>query len=100
MENPRECIIEVFDRFNKLIIDLQLHGKYYETHYKNLKFLRTFLDHLEQKISATREGRDQVKMSLQVHYVVLKTFELDMIQRKFVKAGQGQTVELSKTLVS
>ncbi|MCI37079.1 hypothetical protein A2U01_0058303, partial [Trifolium medium] len=56
MAKPRESITDVFEKFNKLINDLQLHGKYYENHEINLKFLLTLPDHLEQIISAIREG--------------------------------------------
>ncbi|KAL8093557.1 hypothetical protein AgCh_035440 [Apium graveolens] len=58
MAKPKEGIIEVFERFNKLINDLQLHDKYYEVEEVNLKFLLALPDHLEQKISSIREGRD------------------------------------------
>lgn len=47
MAKSREGIIEVFGRFNKLINDLQLHGKYYGTEEINLKSLLTLLDRLE-----------------------------------------------------
>ena len=47
MTKPKESITDVFERFNKLINDLQLHGKYYETHEINLMFLLTLPNHLE-----------------------------------------------------
>lgn len=65
-----------------------------------MRFLLTLLDHLEQKISAIREGRDLGKMSLEVLYGILQTYELEMMQIKSVKAGQGKMVKLSKTLIS
>ncbi|XP_074355636.1 uncharacterized protein LOC141695276 [Apium graveolens] len=47
MAKLKEGITEVFERFNKLVFDLQLHDKYYEAEEVNLKFLLTLLDHLE-----------------------------------------------------
>ena len=47
MAKPKESIIDVFERFNKLINDLQLHDKYYEAKEVNLKFLLTLPDHLK-----------------------------------------------------
>lgn len=39
MTIQKESIVDVFERVNKLINDLQLHDEYYETHEMNLKFL-------------------------------------------------------------
>ncbi|KAL8119911.1 hypothetical protein AgCh_017145 [Apium graveolens] len=86
MANPKECITDVFERFNKLINDLQLHDKYYEAEEMNLKFFLTLPDHLEQKISAIREGRDLSRITLEVLYGILKTYELEMIQRKSLRS--------------
>ena len=47
MAMPKESITDVFERFNKLINDLQFHDKYYEAGEVNLKFLLTLPDHLE-----------------------------------------------------
>ena len=49
-----ESINEVFDRFNKLINNLQLNGKYYKTNEVNLNFILTLTDHLESKIFVIR----------------------------------------------
>ena len=74
MAKPKESITDVFKRFNKLINDLQLHDKYCEAEEVNLKFLLTLPDHLEQKISAIREGRDLSRITLEVSYGILKTY--------------------------
>ena len=55
MAKPNKIITKVFESFSKLINDLQLNEKYYETIMVNLKFLLTLPDHLERKISAIRE---------------------------------------------
>ena len=83
MTKANERIIEIFERFNKLINDLKLHNKYYDTNEVNLKFLLTLPDHLESKISAIREGRDLRKTTLQTLHVILKTYELSAIFRPF-----------------
>ena len=89
----------MFGRFNKLINDLQLHDKYYEAEEVNLKFLLTLPDHLERKNSAIREGRDLSRITLEVLYGILKTYELEMIQRKLLRAGQGHVVDSSSALI-
>ncbi|KAL8103331.1 hypothetical protein AgCh_027774 [Apium graveolens] len=99
MAKPKERITDVFERFNKLINDLQLHDKYYEAKEVNLKFLLTLPDHLEQKISAIREGRDLSRITLKVLYGILKTYELEMIQRKSLRTGQGHVVDGSGALI-
>lgn len=38
-------------------------------------------------------------MSLEVFYGILKTYKLEMINRKSMKAGQGLVVELTKALI-
>ncbi|KAL8116147.1 hypothetical protein AgCh_022592 [Apium graveolens] len=99
MAKPKKSITEVFERFNKLINDLQLHDKYYEAEEVNLKFLLTLPDHLEQKISAIREGIDLSRITLEVLYGILKTYELEMIQRKSLRSGQGHVVDGSSALI-
>ncbi|KAL8107605.1 hypothetical protein AgCh_024134 [Apium graveolens] len=100
MDKPKEGIIEVFERFNKLINDLKLHDKYYEAEEVNLKLLLTFPVHFEQKIYAFREGRDLSRMTLEVLYVILKTYELVMLQRKSLKSNQGHVVDGTSALVA
>ncbi|KAL8149628.1 hypothetical protein AgCh_006582 [Apium graveolens] len=99
MAKPKESITDMFERFNKLINDLQLHDKYYEAEEVNLKFLFTLPDHLEQKISAIREGRDLIRITLEVLYGILKTYELEMIQRKSLRVGQEHVVDGSSALI-
>ncbi|KAL8099901.1 hypothetical protein AgCh_032235 [Apium graveolens] len=99
MAKPKESITDVFERFNKLINDLKLHDKYYEAEEVNLKFLLTLPDHLEQKISAIREGRDLSRITLEVLYRILKIYELEMIQRKSLRSVQGHVVDGSSALI-
>ncbi|KAL8103584.1 hypothetical protein AgCh_027964 [Apium graveolens] len=96
---PKESITDVFERFNKLINDLQLYKQYYEAEEVNLKFFLTLPDHLEQKISAIGEGRDLSRITLKVFYGILKSYELEMIQRKSLRSGQGHVVDGSSALI-
>ena len=100
MAKPNESITEVFERFNKLINDLQLHNKYYETKEVNLKFLLTLPDHLESKISAIREGIDLNKTTLQTLYGILKTYELEFYQRKTMQTNRGKLKNVSSALIA
>lgn len=99
MSKQNESITEVFERFNKLINDLQMHGKQYETKEKNLKFLLTLPDHLESKISAIKEGRDLSKLPLETLYGILKTYELEFFQRKSILANRGKMANVSNALI-
>ncbi|KAL8115359.1 hypothetical protein AgCh_022007 [Apium graveolens] len=97
----QESPVIIVARFNNLINDLLLHDIYYEAEEVNLKFLPTLPDHLEQKISAIREGRDLSRITLEVLYGILKTYELEMIQRKSLRVGQEHVVDgLSALIVS
>ncbi|KAL8099588.1 hypothetical protein AgCh_032011 [Apium graveolens] len=51
-----------------------------------------------KKISVIREGRDLSRMTLEVLYGILKTFELEMLQRKSLKANRGHMVDVSSAL--
>ena len=75
MAKSNEGLTEVFERFNKLLNDLQLHVKFYKNKEINIKFLLTLPDHLEHKVSVIREGRHMGKFTLETLYDVLKTHE-------------------------
>ncbi|KAK1387453.1 hypothetical protein POM88_015631 [Heracleum sosnowskyi] len=83
--NPGEGISEVFERYNKLINDLNLNGKHYTIKEINEKFLLTLPIHLEHRISAIIEARDLGEISLERLYGVLKTYDsnLDVIDAEF-----------------
>ncbi|KAL8092799.1 hypothetical protein AgCh_034883 [Apium graveolens] len=76
----------------------KLHDKYYEAEV-DLKFLLALPDHLEHKISAIRERRDLSRITLKILYGILKTYELEMLQRKSIKANYGYVVDGSSALV-
>ncbi|XP_063948079.1 uncharacterized protein LOC135152175 [Daucus carota subsp. sativus] len=96
--NPGEGISEVFIRFNNLINNLNLNGKYYDNKEMNLKFLLTLPEHLEHRITAIRESRDLHEISLERLYGVLKTYELEQVQTK-QRYGWGKTLGNSRALI-
>ncbi|KAL8119695.1 hypothetical protein AgCh_016979 [Apium graveolens] len=97
--NPGEGITEVFERYNALINNLNINGKYYSMREVNKKFLLTLPTHLEHRITAIREARDLSEISLDRLYGVLKTYELEQIQQKEVY-GKDRVVSTSTALVA
>ena len=93
-----EGILEVFERYNKLINKLNLQGKFYTQKEINRKFLLTLPTYLEHRITAIRESRDMNEVSLERLYGVLKTYELEQMQQKEIY-GKGRVVSASTTLV-
>ncbi|KAL8124471.1 hypothetical protein AgCh_012204 [Apium graveolens] len=92
MAKHKEGITEVFERFNKLINDLQVHDKFYEAEEVNLKSLLTLPGHLEQKISAIREERDQGEITLEQKKVKKDKayLELEAKYKALLKKQQGK----------
>ena len=74
---PGESITQVFERQNKLLNDLNLHGKVYTSREVNRKFMLTLLSHLEHKISSIRERDDINEMAIERLYGNLKTHEME-----------------------
>ncbi|KAL8088588.1 hypothetical protein AgCh_038388 [Apium graveolens] len=97
--NLGEGITEVFERYNALINNLDINGKYYSIREVNKKFLLTLPTHLEHRITAIRKARDLSEISLERLYGVLKTYELELIQQKEVY-GKGRVVSTSTALVA
>ena len=77
-----EGISEVFERYSKLIADLQLRGKVYTQKEVNIKFLLNLPKTLEHRITAIRESRDLNRTSLEKLFGVLKTYELEKEQNE------------------
>ncbi|KAK1378931.1 hypothetical protein POM88_025675 [Heracleum sosnowskyi] len=98
MAQPKEGITEVFERFNKLINELKLYDKHYETEELNMKFLLTLPDHLEPRISSLKE-KDLTKIGFDVLYGVLKTYELELFQKRSIQAKQGLMANTSCALI-
>ena len=81
---PRENITQVFERYNKLLNDLNLHGKVYTSREDNRKFMLTLPSHLEHKISSIRERYDINDISIERLYGKLKTHEMEQEQRQII----------------
>ena len=81
---PGENISQVFERYNKLLNDLNLHGKIYSSRELNRKFMLTLPSHLEHKISSIRERDDINEMSIERLYGKLKTHEMEQEQRQII----------------
>ena len=96
--DPGDGISEVFIRYNNLINNLNLNGKYYDNKEMNLKFLLTLPEHLEHRITAIRESRDLHEISLEKLYGVLRTYELEQFQTK-QRYGWGKTLGNSRALI-
>ena len=79
-----ESITQVFERYNKLLNDLNLHGKVYTSREVNRKFMLTLPSHLEHKISSIRERDDINEMSIERLYGKLKTHEMEQEQRQII----------------
>ena len=78
---PGLGISELFKRFNNLINDLNLNGKFYSKKEVNRKFMLNLPIHLEDKISAIREAKDMSTMNLDKLYGKLKTYEMELDHR-------------------
>ena len=74
---PGESISDVFGRYNKLINNLNLHGKQYTPREVNRKFLLTLPSHLEHRITAIRESRNMNTITLERLFGILRTYELE-----------------------
>ena len=94
-----EGLSEVFERYNKVINKLNLHGEFYTQKEINIKFLLALPTHLEHRITAIRESRDMNEVSLERLYGVLNTYELEQIQQKEIY-GKGRVVSASTALVA
>ena len=81
---PQENITQVFNRYNKLLNDLNLHGKVYTFREVNRKFMLTLPSHLEHKISSIRERDDINNMSIERLYGKLRTHEMEQEQRQII----------------
>ena len=81
---PGENVSQVFERYKKLLNDLNLHGKLYSSREVNRKFMLTLPSHLEHKISSIRERDDINEMSIERLYGKLKTHEMEQEQRQII----------------
>jgi gag-polypeptide of LTR copia-type/Zinc knuckle len=101
MAKPGEELTLMFERYSKLLAELQIHGKFYEKKEVNIKFLLTLPEHLEHRVTAIREGRDLNTVSLETLYGVLKSYELELFQKRAIQSGsKGRMANMSGALVA
>ena len=95
---PGKKITQVFERYNKLLNDLNLHDKIYTSKEVNRKFMLTLPSHLEHKISSIRERDDINDMSIERLYGKLKTHEMEQGKRQLIY-GPGTVDSKNTTLL-
>ena len=90
-----ESITQVFERYNKLLSDLNLHGKVYTSREVNRKFMLTLLAHLEHKIYSIRDRDEINEMFIEILYGKNKTHGMEqekgksfMAQRQWISRIQ------------
>ncbi|KAK1360204.1 hypothetical protein POM88_044678 [Heracleum sosnowskyi] len=100
MAKPGEDLTSMFERFSKLLTELQIHGKYYDRKELNVKFLLTLPDHLEHKTTAIREGRDLNNITFETLYGILKSYELELFQKRAIQSGtRNKMANMSSALI-
>ena len=90
MAQPKESITDMFERFHRLVTELLMNGKDYSTKELNMKFLLSTPNHLEQRVISLRD-RDLNKVTYDVLYGILKTHELELLQKRAIQAN-GQYI--------
>ena len=86
---PGENITQVFEKYDKLLNDLNFHGKVYTYREVNWKFMLTLPSHLKHKISSIRERDDINDMSIERLYGKLKLMKWSKSKDKsFMDQGQ------------
>ncbi|KAK1373475.1 hypothetical protein POM88_029668 [Heracleum sosnowskyi] len=101
MAKPGEDLTSMFERFSKLLTELHIHGKYYDKKELNVKFLLTLPDHLEHKTTAIREGRDLNNITFETLYGILKSYELELFQKRAIQSGtRNKMANMSSALVA
>ncbi|KAK1379442.1 hypothetical protein POM88_026186 [Heracleum sosnowskyi] len=81
---PGESITQVFEKYTKLLNELAMKGKTYPLRETNRKFMMMLPHHVEHKSSSIRERIDFTKMSLEMIYGKLKTYEMEQEQRVII----------------
>ncbi|KAK1358538.1 CCHC-type domain-containing protein [Heracleum sosnowskyi] len=95
---PGESITQVFEKYTKLLNELAMKGKTYPLRESNRKFMMTLPHHVEHKSSSIRERIDFTKMSLEMIYGKLKTYEMEQEQRVIIY-GSGTVDSKHNALV-
>ena len=84
---PGENISQIYKRFMLLLNELTLHGKTYPQKEINKKFSFLMPPHLVLKTKTIRERSKSRTMTLERLFGKLKTFEMELEQRKIIYGG-------------
>lgn len=87
-------IKELYDRFIKLLIEMTIFGKVYDSEETNTKFIRALSEEWDNKTTTMRGVRDLDEISLEELYGRLKTYDMEMQQRKSKKVAKAKSVAL------
>ena len=89
-----ESLTEVYDKFLSLLNELSLVGKVYDFEDSNTKFLRALTEDWDTQTSILRHHYDLNEISLDEIYGMLKTHDMELQQRKYMKSNRNKGVAL------
>ncbi|KAL8155337.1 hypothetical protein AgCh_000644 [Apium graveolens] len=85
-----ESLTEIFNRFQKLLNALKLHGRVYQTKDSNLKFLRYLPKEWKPMTVSLRNTQDCKEFTLDILYGILKIYELEIEQDENLEKGRNK----------
>ncbi|XP_074323365.1 uncharacterized protein LOC141660290 [Apium graveolens] len=97
---PGEGVTSVYERLNRLLNEMSLHGKKYAQHEINRKFLLTLPSHLDNKAETVCERVDFKTMKPEKVYGRMKTHEMELDQKRIIygnKSSDAKNAELLRT---
>ncbi|KAK1394057.1 hypothetical protein POM88_013113 [Heracleum sosnowskyi] len=92
---PDESLTDMYDRFLTLLNNLSLVGKEYVTEDSNTKFLRALPEEWDTQTSIIRHQYDLNNVSLDEVYGMLRTYDLEVQQRKNKKSSKAKSIALN-----
>ncbi|KAK1364807.1 hypothetical protein POM88_040368 [Heracleum sosnowskyi] len=92
---PDESLTDMYDRFLTLLNNLSLVGKEYVYEDSNTKFLRDLPEEWDTKTSIIRHQYDLNTVSLDEVYGMLRTYDLEVQQRKNKKSSKAKSIALN-----
>ncbi|KAK1360232.1 hypothetical protein POM88_044706 [Heracleum sosnowskyi] len=91
---PDESLTDLYDRFLTLLNRLSLVDKEYETEDLNTKFLRDLPEEWDTQTLIIRHQYDLNTVSLDEVYGMLRTYDLEVQQRKNKKSSKAKSISL------
>ncbi|KAK1384550.1 hypothetical protein POM88_022285 [Heracleum sosnowskyi] len=92
---PNESLTDMYDRFLTLLNNLSLVRKEYISEDSNTKFLRALPEEWDTQTSIIRHQYDLNTMSLDEVYGMLRTYDLEVQQRKNKKSRKAKSLALN-----